>query len=194
MQKKFDELNQLLKTFAAAKATHKAQIKAIQDDGNFTPQHKKQLQRPIDEQYIPLTDETLTKVEQLMQEISAGVDEKFNNSDFLTSTEFTNALKLIELSKGQLPIDVVDKINDTFKDNVNALMTLKSVYMAQKCYEGNIDLLMADRSQHANQITDAAYFTITQGEPLNKLVVPISQYAKSNGYFFDTDFLLADDM
>lgn len=189
MQDKFDELNALLKTFTAQKADYAAKIKRIQDNTAYTDTGKRQLRQPIDAEYIPLVDATEKEVEQLLQDIQAGISEKANNTDFLSSTEFSNALKLIELSGGKLPFDVIDKINNQFSGNVNALKTLKAVYQTQKSPDGEIDMLLANNGRKEQNIRDSAYYTITGGKPLQPLVSDISAYAAQNGYQFDTSFI-----
>ncbi|MVB11351.1 hypothetical protein CAFE_20650 [Caprobacter fermentans] len=194
MQEKFDELNKILKSFAALKADFNTKIKSIEENSAYSVEGKRQLRRPIDAEFAPVVDETEKKVEQLLNEINEGITEQADNTDFLSDTQFTNALKMIELSHGELPIDVVDKINSQFSNSLNALKALQSVYKAQKCYPGNIEEIMTKRAQQVQQAQDKAYYTFLQGEPLQPLATDIAQYANDNGFTFNTDFISMDEM
>lgn len=102
--------------------------------------------------------------------------------------KFSSAIAIIQAAGAGIDFDTAASINAQFEGDQNSLVTLKSIYVSQKCqYDGGIDRYIYSLKDVMGtiRISGFIYQAFRPEGLVNRLAVHIAKIAKGEGFEFD---------
>lgn len=185
MNTKFKALEKVLKETAEARQEYKQNVQGLKNKTDYSEEYKSKQEQKFQSELRTLQGKQHEKVVELLSEIEELAEEKHSELN-LDSTEFQNALKLIELSGSNLSADTAGKINSNFK-SFSALKALETVYDAQGIInKGNIENMVYEIPETYEYLRNASYETFMREGSLNSFSSSVSKVAEKEGIEFSS--------
>jgi hypothetical protein len=189
MDKKYKELEKLLRQIAKAHADNTAAIAQLEASAkDYAPEYIKNFVTPKIEEanagMVALKQAGIEKVYGLLDDLKKLTDAKHEKLN-LANPAWTNALKLIELGGKELSTDTILKINAQFSNDQSALRALRDVYKAKGViYDGGLDKQIYEPEGTFKYLQEWAYNVFMRNGSLNEFAREISQVAVKEGIAF----------
>lgn len=172
-----------LKKTAEIKNKYRMEIEKIRQSQDFSDQYKQDKLHQKRVEYSNALQESKTKFLDQTKELRSLID--WRNKDFdLLDPALTNALAIIQAGGKKLSYENLEKINENFRHNQNALHTLKDIYENQGISTSQIDRMIYNPEQMITNLETLSNRIFTTDGNLNFLASEVSKFAQFEGVQF----------
>jgi beta-phosphoglucomutase-like phosphatase (HAD superfamily) len=188
VKERFWEIGQSLKKAAEAKQAYKAALSELKKyDDVYTPGELQARKEKALQEYRAKLTATHAEVLPKLEELQNTLQEKHSYLD-LNNPAWANALKLIEVSGGNLEADTIRQINAGFAGDVPAMKALQAVYKANGVLsDGGLEKNIYNVESTFEKLQNQARQTfVTQEGSLNYFAGNVGKVARLEGYDFET--------
>jgi hypothetical protein len=181
----FEKLATVIKRAIATRDTTRAELEKIESRYGLTDEFKQQLKQPVQAAHNQVWGELYADFGAAIEALGQALTAWHGDLD-LTDPALANALKMIELSKGDLPTDLIMAINRQFTGKQPQLRALQAVYKSQGViYDGGLEKQVYELEPALEGLSDFAYNTFVRGGSLNGLAAAVAKVAEMEGVEFE---------
>lgn len=173
----FEDVEFKLQKTVEIRDEYAAKISKIKNNEDFSDSYKQGQLQKLREELRGVLEQKRDEINNSVRKIQAYIKERDSGLD-LNSTEFQNALLLIQTGGASLSYDDLTNIANTFEHDQRTLQTLKSVFKNQGLTTKPIDNLTYDADHLIDSIVRSSYPAFNPDGNLNGFAQAVNRLAK----------------
>lgn len=188
MQKNFKSIEATLKRYTRVYNKYQEELSKLDQNNDYSSDYKLREKNRLTRALMNVGEKAYEGIQADIEGLREAINAQNNNMDFLNNNEFSNALKIIELSKNKLSIEAIESLTNKFADSHQALTMLKAIYRDNNMYAEGIDGMISKLEHGVDGLDDAMYYALRSDNPkIYNLVDSVSILAEKQGCQFDSN-------